>query len=196
VRPLPASGIETFAVFGNHDYAMPMPDEVKMEQVAQLLRAELGAAGMRVLVKQVVPVAAPGQSETAGEQGQALYVVGLGSHFAKLDRPEVPLAQVPAHAPRIVFMHHPESFEQLPAHSAPLALAAHTHGGQLRIPFTPEWTWLSYLKGEKVHADGWIDDFGQPGNRLYVNRGIGFSYFPLWLNCPPEVTLITLQRTG
>jgi hypothetical protein len=68
----------------------------------------------------------------------------------------------------VVFMHNPNSFSQIPAHAAPLAVAAHTHGGQIRIPFTPEWSWLAFFRSDEVHADGWIDaGFDQPGNRLY-----------------------------
>jgi uncharacterized protein len=196
LRPLTANSIETIAVFGNHDYAMGTPDDFKLEGMARRLREELEAAGVRVLINQAVAVAEPGQAEAASKAQQPLYVIGLGSHFARLNQPDVALAQIPSDAPRIVLMHNPQSFETLPAGSAPLALAAHTHGGQLRIPFMPEWTWLNYFKKEKVHADGWIDGFGQPGNRLYVNRGIGFSYLPLRLNCPPEVTIITLRRAG
>lgn len=68
-------------------------------------------------------------------------------------------------------------------------------GGQIRLPFTPHWSWLNYRKGEKAHADGLIADpqFGQPGNHLYVNRGIGSSEFPIRINCMPEITLFTLK---
>ncbi len=41
--------------------------------------------------------------------------------------------------------------------------------------------------------DGWIEGFGEPGNQLYVNRGIGFSVVPIRILCPPEVTLFTLR---
>jgi predicted MPP superfamily phosphohydrolase len=30
--------------------------------------------------------------------------------------------------------------------------------------------------------------------QLYVNRGIGAVGLPFRLNCPPEITLFTLQR--
>ncbi len=80
--------------------------------------------------------------------------------------------------------------------AAPLAIAAHTHGGQVRIPGLPAWTWINFFREEEVHADGWIDSFGAPGNHLYVNRGIGFSYVPIRINCPPEVTMFTLSRAS
>ncbi len=75
-------------------------------------------------------------------------------------------------------------------------MAGHTHGGQVRIPFLPEWSWLTYAVEDEVHADGWIDGYGAPGNRLYVNRGIGFGTAPIRVNCPPEVTVFTLRPAG
>lgn len=90
-------------------------------------------------------------------------------------------------------MHNPDTFGRLPPSSAPLAVAGHTHGGQIRIPFTPEWSWITFKSEDEVHADGWIDDYGAPGNRLYVNRGIGFSVVPIRINAPPEITMFTLR---
>lgn len=125
-----------------------------------------------------------------------MYIVGLGSRWAGEDDPTAALADVPAGAPRLVFMHNADSFERLPPGAAPVALAAHTHGGQIRLPFMPQWSWLNFEKDDVVHADGWIHlaDFGAAGNTLYVNRGIGFSDVPLRINCLPELTLITLRR--
>ncbi len=72
-------------------------------------------------------------------------------------------------------------------------MAGHTHGGQIRIPGLPNWSYLSLFESDPVHMDGWIeDDFGKPGNHLYVNRGIGFSDYPIRINCPPEVTRFKL----
>jgi predicted MPP superfamily phosphohydrolase len=55
---------------------------------------------------------------------------------------------------------------------------------------------MSLLTDEKIHSDGWIENFGQAGNRLYVNRGIGFSTFPVRINCRPELTFFTLRGAG
>jgi predicted MPP superfamily phosphohydrolase len=89
-------------------------------------------------------------------------------------------------------MHNPRSFLPLPANTAPVAIAGHTHGGQIRLPLTPQWSWLTVTK-EMEHVDGWSHGYGASGNQLYVNRGIGFSEVPLRINCPPEVTIFTLQ---
>lgn len=186
LEPLTAAGIPTYAVLGNHDYGMPTSETAKNEVLASAVRTALEAIGIRVLHNESVEL-----PQTA-EQEAPFYLVGIGAHVPNEDRPEVALAGVPDAAPRLVMMHHPDTFAQLPAGSAPLAVAGHTHGGQFRLPFTPEWSWMTFTTEDEVHADGWIPDYGERGNRLYVNRGIGFSVVPLRLNAPPEVTLFTL----
>jgi uncharacterized protein len=78
--------------------------------------------------------------------------------------------------------------------AAALAVAGHTHGGQFRLPFTPEWTWMTYTTSDQVHTDGFSEGYGADDNTLYVNRGIGFSVVPFRLNSPPELTYFTLRR--
>ena len=189
VRPLAAAGVPTYAVLGNHDYAMPTEEASKDEVLAESLRAALEAAGVKVLHNQAVALPSP----PGGTRSAPLYLVGVGARAPREDDPQAALAELPPDAARLALMHHPESFEAFPAGSAPLAVAAHTHGGQFRVPFTPSWTWMSYARENEVHADGWIQNYGNEGNRLYVNRGIGFSVLPLRLNCPPELTLFTLR---
>jgi hypothetical protein len=53
---------------------------------------------------------------------------------------------------------------------------------------------MSYFKADAIHTDGWITpSYGQGSNRLYVNRGIGFSLAPLRIGAMPEITRFTLQ---
>ncbi len=159
--------------------------------LATKLAEFLEAVGVQVLKNEAVAIV-PSQNQTASSD--RLYLVGIGSHWADEDQPAVALAGVPNSAPRFVMMHHPDSFALFPANTAPVAVAGHTHGGQIRLPFTPEWSWLTFVREDRVHVDGWIDGYGQQNNHLYVNRGIGFSILPIRINCPPEITLFTLRQ--
>jgi predicted MPP superfamily phosphohydrolase len=191
IRALPAAGIPTFAVLGNHDYSLDLKDDPKNERLARRVQAALEVAGVRVLHNEAVPLE---RTAGTGDSPEALYLVGIGSEWAHEARPEAALRGVPQNQPRIVFMHNPNSFPKIPARAAPLAVAAHTHGGQIRIPGTPSWSWLDIVADGEPHADGWIEDgYGQPGNRLYVNRGIGFSDLPVRINCLPELTYFRLM---
>lgn len=183
-EPLVDSGIPTFAVLGNHDYSLSEEGGDKNQVLADALKAALEEAGIDVLFNESVAIE---------RNGEMLYVVGLGSHYAQNDDAATALADLPTDAPRVVFHHHPDSFRQFSANAAPLAVAGHTHGGQIAIPFTPNWTWLTYMRGDDFHAEGWIDEVGAPGNRLYINRGIGFSLVPIRFSARPEITYFTLR---
>ena len=185
--PLMQAKIPTYAVLGNHDYQVNELGEKPNTDLAHRLESELEAIGVTVLHNEVV--ALPGQNP--GEP--SLSLVGIDAFQPQLDKPVGVFNGIPEDKPRLVMMHNPASFASVPESAAPFAVAGHTHGGQIRVPFTPEWSYLTYLQSEPVHADGWINGYGKRGNRLYVNRGIGFSILPLRINCMPEVTLFTLQ---
>lgn len=186
LQPLTAAGIPTFAVLGNHDYAMRRPDSLPLPVIAEELTGALGAIGVAVLRNAAVPL---GNRDTHKSAASRLYVAGLDAWSPRASDVEATLAQLPGGAPRLFVMHNPHAFQALPARSAPVALAGHTHGGQIRLPFLKRWSWMSLVKESPVATDGWIaPEFGAPGNRLYVNRGVGFSMAPVRINCPPELT--------
>ncbi|MBE9096163.1 metallophosphoesterase [Tychonema sp. LEGE 07203] len=206
VRSLPEAGIPTYAVLGNHDYAMDSKQATPNRQLARQLHDALESVGVQVLQNEAVAIGKPAlraiapsenRNQTAANTADntPLYLVGIDAHWPNNDRPKVALNSVSEGTPRLVMMHNPNSFEALPPNTAPLAVAGHTHGGQVRLPFTPEWSWMTFAKEDEVHADGWIKGYGQSGNRLYVNRGIGFSIIPIRFNCPPEITVFTLRSS-
>lgn len=180
-RPLTEAHIPTYAVLGNHD----VESEPLARSRPKLLREALERAGIRVLNDESVRL--------RSERGD-LWLVGLSSEKSRRAQRQHAIAQVPEGAARLVLLHNPERFGELPPRSAPLAMAGHTHGGQVKMPFL----FLRRVLG-RVHAKprairGWLSGYGAPGNRLYVNRGIGFSRLPLRFNSPPEITFFTLRR--
>jgi predicted MPP superfamily phosphohydrolase len=94
--------------------------------------------------------------------------------------------------PILLMCHAPDFADKLLDHpagpSVQLMLSGHTHGGQVRLPFIgpmnlPEWG-RKYVEGI----------FHLQRLQLYVNRGIGAVGVPFRLNCPPEITSMTLRR--
>ena len=179
LSPLRQARIPTYAVLGNHDVS---------SGAAPYLRDELEEVGVTVLDNEAATLTLP---EGAAES--ALHIVGIGSHRSGGDRPRAAVAQVPAAAPRVVFMHHPASFPALPAGTAPLAVAGHTHCGQIRLPFTPRWSLIGWLEDLDVPMDGWASGYGLEGNRLYVSCGVGFSRAPIRLGARPQLAVFTLR---
>ncbi len=90
----------------------------------------------------------------------------------------------------LLLSHRPELLEVYAAHGVDLVLTGHAHGGQIRVPglgglaapnqgLLPAYTSGLYRSGGTVMA---------------VSRGLGNSIFPLRVNNPPEVVLLTLAR--
>ena len=185
IQPLIKANIPTYAVLGNHDYS----HKPALPELGEQVKNTLEGIGVKVLQNQAVNIDSPAVQGS----NQPLYLVGLGAYIAKNSDVKKALAELPDNSPRVVMMHNPASFAAFPPQTAPLAVAGHTHGGQIRLPFTPQWSYLSLIKGEEVYGDAWIKNYGEAGNNLYVNRGIGFSDVPIRINCAPEVTLFTLR---
>jgi hypothetical protein len=161
----------------------------KRSEVAHELESALESLGIFVLHNESRPMA------NQRADGDPLYVVGVGSVWADNSRPVEALSGLTAADPRVILMHNPVAFRDLPPHAGPLTLAGHTHGGQLRLPFTRSESWLDIAKKREVIGDGWGEQgIGAAGNRIYVNRGIGFSTIPARFRCRPELTIFTLQR--
>lgn len=193
LRPLIAAGIPTYAVLGNHDYAVAAPTATRLTRRAKLVRQALERIGIRVLMNEAVKLPLPQSAGTGGASGAALWLVGFGAHVPGQDHTRAALAQLPDRAARLALMHNPETFTKLPTGSVPFAMAGHTHGGQIRLPWLLLRRMLGRLNEEPRPMSGWIENYGARGNRLYVNRGIGFSRLPIRFNAPPEITMFTLR---
>jgi predicted MPP superfamily phosphohydrolase len=175
LAPLTAAGIPTYAVLGNHDYEVDAADEVA---------EALEEIGIRVLRNTTATV--PGAA--------ALRIVGIGPDRPDRDNVAAALDGIPADVPRVVLVHNPVTFPELPARSAPLAIAGHTHCGQVAIPGLAAGSWLELTSTERIVVDGWADDgYGAPGNRLFVTCGIGFSLVLMRIAAPPQVVFFELQ---
>jgi len=100
------------------------------------------------------------------------------------------LNQSPIQKPFSLFLlHRPTNVIQAAALGADLALAGHSHGGQIRAPWGQPFYNSSDLPlaataGLMRHRD----------TLLAVTRGLGRSRFTPRLNCPPHLPVYTLRR--
>jgi len=154
-----------YAVLGNHDW---------WHDGARVAKA-LSAQGIHVLENTALRL-----------PGADVWVAGIGDHSTGHSRPAQALAGVPPGAPTLVLMHDPASFADLPA-DRPLALAVagHTHGGQVRVPGYGALVVPGAAPREWAY--GWVEN---KGHRMYVTSGLGVSILPLRLNARPEWVLL------
>ncbi|MBI1862147.1 MAG: metallophosphoesterase [Deltaproteobacteria bacterium] len=86
----------------------------------------------------------------------------------------------------ISLYHYPINFDQ--DEKCPLALAGHTHGGQVRLPFVGP-IWKPYGSGR--YDKGW---YGDPQHQLFVSAGIGTSILPIRFLNRPELVYMVLHK--
>jgi hypothetical protein len=96
------------------------------------------------------------------------------------------VARVAGHRDRfsMLLAHDPRRWPAAIELGLPLVISGHTHGGQVVLPG------LGAVAARKFPVPE-----GLGLNRrstLFVSRGIGTVYVPVRINCPPEVSLLTL----
>jgi len=127
--------------------------------------------------------------------GRSIALTGLTARSSRTGRPEdlAPiLAGAPASDYHLVMGHSPDFVRALARWGrVDLALAGHTHGGQVTLPLVGPLVTLSRLP--RRYAGGLHDYEGIP---LHVSRGVGLergSAPPIRFLCPPEVTLLRIR---
>lgn len=91
----------------------------------------------------------------------------------------------------LVLMHQPHSLRELRGVDFALAMAGHTHGGQIYIPGLTQAVFKA--DRDEIYIDGYYDT---PTGKLFVTRGVGVTGVPLRFDCPSTIDLIELRRSA
>jgi hypothetical protein len=160
-----------FAILGNHDHDSD-PDRV----IAALM-----SQGIQVLRNTSTPI------ETDAAR---LWLAGVDDALTGKPDLDTSLKKIPSSEPVVLLAHEPDYADQAAAWPVDLQLSGHSHGGQIRLP----------LLGAPVLPDmakkyPWgLRRIGPL--TLYTNIGLGTIRIAARLNCPPEITMITLRSAG
>jgi predicted MPP superfamily phosphohydrolase len=158
----------TALVLGNHD-------ELHCGETVARLAAE---AGVNVLRNEVL---------TINHNGRVLNVGGV--HWAKTVKGcahNVNAICCDGEAGcDLLLSHNPKSFRRAAELNIPLTLAGHTHGGQIARKNRPQ----VRTEPTRRHKAGL---YAEGDARLYVTSGVG-AWFPLRVNCPAEIAMITMR---
>lgn len=113
------------------------------------------------------------------------WLVGLADFMAGNPDPGRAFEGLDA-APAIAVTHNPDIYasDRLPV---ALALAGHTHGGQVTLPLIGP-PIVPSLYGDR-YARGFVVEKGMP---IFVTSGLGTSILPVRFGVPPEVVLLTV----
>jgi uncharacterized protein len=160
-----------WAVLGNHDIFTD-PDRIT---------SVLIDAGIKVLANQSVPI----------ERDSArFWLAGVDDVLGRTADLDAALHVVPADEATILLAHEPDYADEVARYPVDLQLSGHSHGGQVRVPLMPplylpdmgqKYVWGLYKIG---------------GLTLYTNPGLGTVRVPVRLNCPPEITLLTMRHSA
>jgi predicted MPP superfamily phosphohydrolase len=160
-----------WAVMGNHD-ALTDP-----QRVTDSLRS----VGIQVLDNRSVPIES---------NGARFWLSGVDDVLEGNADVDATLHSIPANESVVLLAHEPDYADYVARYPVDLQLSAHSHGGQVRVPFVGP-LWLPGLGKRYVWG---LYRIG--GLTLYTNPGLGTVGAPVRMNCPPEITFLTLRRSA
>jgi predicted MPP superfamily phosphohydrolase len=157
-----------WAVMGNHDV------DTDRKHVTHALQAE----NIQVLAN---------QSHAIEHDGARFWLSGVNDVLTRTADLLKTLDPVPAGEAVILLAHEPDFADEASRFPIDLQLSGHSHGGQIRLPLLPP-LYLPRMAKKYIRGAYQIGPL-----TLYTNSGIGTIGVPMRLNCPPEVTLLTLR---
>ncbi|TAN05458.1 MAG: hypothetical protein EPN36_06685 [Rhodanobacteraceae bacterium] len=160
-----------YAVLGNHDVELPGPP------LANKIHRVLAGSPVHFIEHRVIDF-------------PSFRLAGLYDWWSARDDTAF-LKALPHDKPLLVLMHQPHSLRALRGVDFALAMAGHTHGGQVYLPWLTDEVFL--LTRDERYVGGYYDT---PTGKLFVTTGVGVTGVPLRFNDPPVIDVLELRKHG
>lgn len=161
--------LATFAVLGNHDN-LTNP---------KLIEESLWLNKIRVLKDDVVKI---------DYNGSHFWIAGLKDLMTDRPKPKEVYKMITDNYPVIFLTHDPDIFQEI-LPDVSLTIAAHTHGGQVRLPFINSPIVPSAFGN--LYAKGVIQ---QNHKYMLVTTGVGTSIIPVRFGVIPEIIVLRIKQ--
>lgn len=172
-----------YGALGNHDFfqnADYVTKAINNESPVQVLRNEHRVININGKALYIM-----GVDDTRGSGAQMETVVGYYSSIEDKLKKNDPKFST---SPKVLLCHKPYGFDSFAEKEIDLILSGHTHGGQV-VPLKFGNFNMSFAATVSKYIEG-IYKIGK--SNMYVSRGIGSVGLPIRINCPPEITKLTL----
>lgn len=162
-----------YSILGNHDWWYG----------GERVRQALEANGIHVMEEEAAEVRFKGAS---------FWLLGFADLWSRPQHIQETIRKTPDASRTIALSHNPDMFIHT-QRTMPLMLAAHTHGGQVKLPLIGTPVVPSYF-GPRYTAG----DIVEQGHHMFVTTGIGTSLLPVRFRVPPEIAVLTIiaKRTS
>jgi predicted MPP superfamily phosphohydrolase len=93
---------------------------------------------------------------------------------------------------RILLSHRPNVLPLAGKNRIDFVASGHVHGGQIIVPVGNDRGW-SIARIASHYTHGW---YAKDECRMYLSRGVGLTFVPWRINCPPEIALFQLKPSS
>ncbi len=177
LKRLKARRIGTFAVLGNHEFYAGVARSLAALEEAQIIVLR-------------------NEWYTYGDGLARLHIGGIddpvknwltGASFPKFAY----LLKIMPREPgvRVLLSHRPTILPEAAKAQIDLVLSGHTHGGQIIFPGFSQRRGVSVARLISPFTHGW---YRMGSTKMYLNRGVGLTFVPWRINCPPEIAVFRL----
>jgi len=178
-----------FSILGNHDYGdyVRWPSAEKKQENLDKLKSYHAEMGFNLLLNEKVDI------ELAdGESFELIGVENWGAgRFSKYGDLRAALKNTDSKKFQLLLSHDPSHWdaEVIKKTQIDFTLSGHTHGMQfgVEVPGVIKWSPAKY------RYPRWAGLYNEDGQKLYVNRGLGYIGFPGRVGMPPEITFFRLR---